>query len=189
MANKPINKEYLINSLKSFEQDVLNNKYQKKGTASGSAIESISVNGTPIEIDENKNVDIPVPNVDDIDLSNYQVKTDDSLNTTDKTIPGAINELKLYTDSKSNKSVILNFTLASSSWSNYEYTLDIENIGDYNGVEITCPYDTINDEQLETIIDANIVPKSSTSSSLTLKAYGDVPTIDIPIIVILRGDL
>ena len=46
----------------------------------------------------------------------------------------------------------------------------------------------ITQEQLEALQTANIQDGGQSSGKITLKAFGDVPTVDIPIRVILRGD-
>lgn len=88
---KPIDKNYLVSSLKSFDEQVLSKKYGQVNGGSENTIESISVNGTAIVPDKNKNVDIVMPDTStfatteyvdnamkdvDVDLTGY-AKTED----------------------------------------------------------------------------------------------------------------
>ena len=43
-------------------------------------------------------------------------------------------------------------------------------------------------EQLKALQSANIQDGGQAANTMTLKAYGDKPTVDIPIRVIKRGD-
>lgn len=78
--------------------------------------------------------------------------------------------------------------LHADAWNETEYVLSVDNAKATSAIEIDkAPNITV--EQLEALQGANIVGVSQTAGSITLKAFGDVPEIDIPIIVIVRGDL
>ena len=81
-----------------------------------------------------------------------------------------------------------NATLLASAWDGVNYTLDVDGATATNIVELDkAP--TITLDQLEALQGANIVGIEQAAGSIILKALGDVPKIDIPIIVIVRGDL
>ena len=86
------------------------------------------------------------------------------------------------------RSVFSTHTLVASSWTDKTYALNVEGVTDTSVQEI-LPDVYITPEQLEALQGANIVDGGQLTGVLVLKAFGDVPTIDIPIRVVLRGDL
>lgn len=86
------------------------------------------------------------------------------------------------------KSTKSDAVLHADAWNETEYALPVVNATETNVVELSLPA-SVTTEQLEALQDANIVGVSQSNGSITLKAFGNVPTIDIPIIVIVRGDL
>ena len=48
---------------------------------------------------------------------------------------------------------------------------------------------SITEDQLEALQEANLQDGGQSAGSITLIAFGDVPVIDLPIRVIVRGDL
>ena len=87
------------------------------------------------------------------------------------------------------KSIVVNTDLLAASWSDASYyTLSISEITTTTNQEI-LPAVNITPEQLEALQSANLQDGGQTNGSVTLKAFGDVPTIDIPIRVIVRGDM
>lgn len=85
-------------------------------------------------------------------------------------------------------STIVETTLTASGWSNGSYELEVEGVTDTSNQEI-LPGLEITEEQLTALQGANIQDGGQAAGSVTLKAFGDVPTIDIPIRVIVRGDM
>ena len=85
------------------------------------------------------------------------------------------------------KATIVTATLAANGWSNGAYILTVSGVTATSNQEI-LPAVNITAEQLEALQGANIQDGGQTAGNITLKAYGDVPTIDIPIRVIKRGD-
>lgn len=71
MANKPIDKEYLVASLKSFDEEVLSKKYNNSTGGSENTIESISVNGNNLTPDKNKNIDIIIPDISELEDNSH----------------------------------------------------------------------------------------------------------------------
>lgn len=93
---------------------------------------------------------------------------------------------------KAEKSKTSNYTLSSTGWEGSEapFTFVLNNVSgvtDSNNVELVVPSD-INLEQVESYKSASIVNGTQAANSITLKAYGEKPTIDLPITVIVRGD-
>lgn len=93
---------------------------------------------------------------------------------------------------KSDKSTIQNKTLSSASWvgsvSPYTYTLSVTGITATSVQEI-LPTTDITEEELTALLGATLQDGGQSAGSITLKAWGEKPTIDIPIRVILRGDM
>ena len=83
------------------------------------------------------------------------------------------------------------FILPASYWSGdtapYTCTLAITGVGTSSNQEFLPGID-ITEEQLTALQAANIQDGGQSTDSVTLKAFGEKPTIDIPIRVILRGD-
>ena len=82
-------------------------------------------------------------------------------------------------------------TLSASSWSGdsapYTYTLAVNGVTATSNQELLPALNTT-EEQLTALQAANIQDGGQAANSVTLKAFGDKPTIDIPIRVIVRGD-
>ena len=77
-------------------------------------------------------------------------------------------------------------TLAAASWDNGLYRLTDHNFTAVSNQDF-MPAVNITAEQLEALQSANIVDAGQGAGYIDLKAYGDVPTVDIPIRVIFRG--
>lgn len=94
-------------------------------------------------------------------------------------------------DTKVNKSSKVSATMNASSWSGssapYTITLSINGVTTSNNVEILIP-GSATDAQVEAWMAAGIVNGTQTANSVTLKAYGDKPSINIPIEAIIRND-
>lgn len=85
-------------------------------------------------------------------------------------------------------STIKAFTLSSSGWSAGKYTINDSLITASSNQEI-MPAVGITADQLKALERALVVDGGQAVGSLTLKALGTVPTIDIPIRVIFRGTI
>ena len=92
---------------------------------------------------------------------------------------------------KASKSVSSNYTILASGWSGssapYSFTLSVAQVTTSNNVELTVP-PSITVDQVEAYQSAAIVAGTQANGSITLKAYGEKPTIDLPITIIIRGD-
>lgn len=83
--------------------------------------------------------------------------------------------------------LIVDITLSSGNWSNSQYVITNTHISNDVIIDLTYP-ETLTDAQYEALAGANIRPYGAISSnSMTLKALGTVPTIDIPIRLIIWG--
>ena len=78
-------------------------------------------------------------------------------------------------------------TLLGSNWSNKKYIITNSAITATNVVEL-YPVSTITDEQFEALQSANIIGGTQTAGSIELKAMGDIPTVDVPVLLLVRGD-
>ena len=84
-------------------------------------------------------------------------------------------------------SVTKSLTLTAASWSSGSYTISDSLITASSNQEI-IPAIGITADQLKELQKAMIVDNGQTTGSMTLKALGTVPTIDVPVRVIYRGD-
>ena len=100
---------------------------------------------------------------------------------------GGSDELSPADIGAAEKATIVTATLAANGWSNGAYILTVSGVTATSNQEILPAVD-ITAEQLEALQAANIQDGGQAAGNITLKAYGDVPTIDIPIRVIKRGD-
>lgn len=89
------------------------------------------------------------------------------------------------------RSTTVEVTLSVDSWvgdsAPYTYTLAVTGVTATSNQEL-LPALNITSEQLTALQAANIQDGGQTADTIILKAFGDKPTIDLPIRVILRGD-
>lgn len=90
---------------------------------------------------------------------------------------------------KANLSIAINAVLLMSAWSNnspYVQTISVDGlVAEQNGI-ITIGQN-ITTEQLEDVVAADMRTTDQADGSLTVTAYGDKPTRDIPVTIILLG--
>lgn len=86
------------------------------------------------------------------------------------------------------KSAVHSVTLSAASWASGLYTISLTDITASRAVEI-LPSQSITAAQLLALQTANIQENSQSAGSIVIKAFGTVPAINIPIRVIVRGDL
>ena len=88
-------------------------------------------------------------------------------------------------------STVVTATLTAANWSGsaapYTYALTVSGVTATSNQEILPALD-ITTEQLEAMQAANIQDGGQAANKITLKAYSDKPTVDLPIRVIKRGD-
>ena len=93
---------------------------------------------------------------------------------------------------KAAKSTMQTATLLASGWTGstapYTYTLSLTGVTVTSVNEIMLPT-SATQAQVEAMQAANITDGGQAVNSITLKAWGDKPTIDIPIRVVIRGDM
>lgn len=85
-------------------------------------------------------------------------------------------------------STIKSFTLTAASWSSGSYTISDSLITASSNQEV-LPAIGITADQMKALQKANIIDSGQSEGSLTLKALGTVPSIDIPIRIIFRGTI
>lgn len=85
------------------------------------------------------------------------------------------------------KSTTITATLYASGWSNGSYTLSVSGVTATSNQEL-IPALNITAAQLAALQEANIQDGGQAAGQITLKAFGTVPTIDVPIRIIVRGD-
>lgn len=98
--------------------------------------------------------------------------------------------LDTFAGNASKKSYKFNTTLTASNWNNGKYKLSNIKITATSPVEL-LPRENegITATQMEALVGAMIVGGTQSFGSIYLVALGDVPDIDIPVTVIVRGDL
>lgn len=105
--------------------------------------------------------------------------------------PVKIPQEYLDLDSKANKSIDITATLLASGWMGenapYIYNLSVTGVTATSNQEF-LPALGITTEQLEALQGANIQDNDQYEGTVSLKAFGTQPTIDLPIRIILRGD-
>lgn len=87
------------------------------------------------------------------------------------------------------KSVVVNTKLLAKGWTNGIYKFTNENITSDKQIVELVPQQSITVEQLNALQYANIVGTGQSVGMLTLQAMGEIPTVDIPVTFIVRGDV
>lgn len=89
---------------------------------------------------------------------------------------------------KSNKSTIGSYTISASGWENGEYRLSVPGVTATSANEI-LPELNATEEEISALQSAMIIDAGQSSGEIVLKALGEVPSIDLNVRVIVRGDL
>lgn len=79
-------------------------------------------------------------------------------------------------------------TLSTSTWAQGTYQIENSAIKSTSVIEL-LPASSITKEQYEALAGAMIVGGTQRKGQIKLKALGEVPTIDIPVTFIVRGDM
>lgn len=90
------------------------------------------------------------------------------------------NTAKLVTTTKS-------ITLSSSGWSSGTYTINDSLITATSNQEI-IPSQSITADQYKALVKASLVATGQRAGSITIKAFGATPGINIPVTIIFRGE-
>ena len=77
-------------------------------------------------------------------------------------------------------------TLSAANWSTNNYTINDSNIKADSDIYLNVP-SNVTQQQYDALAYANIVPVSQTAGNVYIKALGTVPTIDIPIEMVIRN--
>lgn len=85
------------------------------------------------------------------------------------------------------KTTAKQITLTAASWSSGSYTIRDSLITATSNQEI-IPAPSISSEQYKALVKASIVATGQAAGSITIKAFGATPGIDIPVTVIFRGE-
>ena len=129
-----------------------------------------------------KNYDLALTDNDQTKFKEWRESINGNSNSNMEKIDTALGE-------KANLSVAINAVLLMSAWSDdspYVQTISVEGLNaDQNGI-ITIGQN-ITTEQLEDVVAADMRITNQADGSLTVTAYGDKPTRNIPVTIILLG--
>lgn len=125
-----------------------------------------------------KNYDLALTDNDQTKFKEWRESINGNSNSNMEKIDTALGE-------KANLSVAINAVLLMSAWSDdspYVQTISVEGLtADQNGI-ITIGQN-ITTEQLEDVVAADMRISDQADGSLTVTAYGDKPTRDIPVTI------
>lgn len=129
-----------------------------------------------------KNYDLALTDNDQTKFKEWRESINGNSNSNMEKIDTALGE-------KANLSVAINAVLSVSAWSEdspYSQTISIDGLtADQNGI-LTIGQN-ITTEQIEDVVAADMRITDQADGSLTVTAYGDKPTRDIPVTIILLG--
>ena len=95
-------------------------------------------------------------------------------------------------NAKANMSTVLSLTIPASGWAGssapFTNTITATGVTENNWLELTTPAGITGDE-IEALANADIRQIGQGTDSMTFYAHGDKPTIDVPITIIIRGDI
>ena len=152
----------------------------KANAAKAAAIETASGDATTKANNAQSNAVASAKSYTDTEVGKVNEKATTNAN--------AITVLDGKVANKANKASAVNATLVAGNWSGDTYILTVSGVTTTSNQEI-LPAVNITTEQLEALQSANIQDGGQANGSVTLKAFGSVPTIDIPVRVIVRGDM
>lgn len=131
---------------------------------------------------ETKNYNLALTTDDQTKFKEWRETINGNSNSNMEKIDTALGE-------KANLSVAINAVLLLSGWSDdspYVQQISVDGlIADQNGI-ITIGQN-ITTEQLEDVVSADMRITDQADGTLTVTAYGDKPTRDIPVTIILLG--
>jgi hypothetical protein len=111
---------------------------------------------------------------------------------TTETVKGNADNIAALQSGKADKSAVVTTTLPASAWAGtdapYSQTISVDGVTATSANEI-LPGASISASQLELLQLANLQDGGQAAGSITVLAYGGKPTADLPIRVIVRGDL
>lgn len=131
---------------------------------------------------ETKNYHLALTDDDQTKFKEWRESINGNSNSNMEKIDTALGE-------KANLSVAINAVLLMSAWSDdspYVQTISVDGLAaEQNGI-ITIGQN-ITTEQLEDVVAADMRITDQADGTLTVTAYGDKPTSDIPVTIILLG--
>lgn len=131
---------------------------------------------------ETKNYHLALTDDDQTKFKEWRESINGNSNSNMEKIDTALGE-------KANLSVAINAVLLMSAWSDdspYVQTISVDGLAaEQNGI-ITIGQN-ITTEQLEDVVAADMRITDQADGTLTVTAYGDKPTRDIPVTIILLG--
>lgn len=97
-----------------------------------------------------------------------------------------VNDLPFVIDSADSRfaSVAITATLLASAWSSGQQTITVSGLGATQNGIASLPQNC-SDSEYEAVCAAGLMVTSQSAESLTFSANGEVPQIDIPILIIL----
>lgn len=114
--------------------------------------------------------------------------SDVNYKTTPRSLSGKLDEIDTNIAAKADESVSSTLVLTASAWAAdgdiYKQTLEVANLGaTQNGVLVISSAAT--DEQYNQACQADLRIRGQGAGYVLIKAYGDVPTVNIPLEIIL----
>lgn len=169
------------------------NTHAENTTVHISATERTSWNAKANAADLTSHVDDAVKHISATERTAWNAKADaaDLTSHVDDAVKHISATERTSWNAKADMSTKLNTTLYASSWSTAKkYTVSNANITATSAVELLPRENNgITQAQLEALSGAMIVGGTQAAGSIQLVALGDVPTIDIPVTIIVRRDL
>ena len=129
-----------------------------------------------------KNYDLALTDNDQTKFKEWRESINGNSNSNMEKIDTALGE-------KANLSVAISAVLSMSAWSEnapYSQTISVDGLTEEQNGIITIGQN-ITTEQIEDVVDADMRISSQADGSLSVTAYGDKPTRDIPVTIILLG--
>lgn len=129
-----------------------------------------------------KNYDLALTDNDQTKFKEWRESINGNSNSNMEKIDTALGE-------KANLSVAISAVLVMSAWSEnapYSQTISVDGLTEEQNGIITIGQN-ITTEQIEDVVAADMRITNQADGSLTVTAYGDKPTRDIPVTIILLG--
>ena len=129
-----------------------------------------------------KNYDLALTDNDQTKFKEWRESINGNSNSNMEKIDTALGE-------KANLSVAISAVLVMSAWSEnapYSQTISVDGLTEEQNGIITIGQN-ITTEQIEDVVAADMRISNQADGSLTVTAYGDKPTRDIPVTIILLG--
>ena len=136
------------------------------------------------------------PNVYDVERAEGNVQSEGdplnaaNMNALETRIATGFSDADAAINGRAAKSVSVNVTLSASSWAGsaapYTLTVTVPGVVATTNAKLDVQ-NSVTLTQLDAFENARIVPYSQAANSVTLRAWGDKPTISIPTTFILLG--